>query len=304
MNLVHLKYAVEVAKTQSISKAAENLYMGQPNLSRAIKELEDSLGITIFSRTSKGISVTPDGEEFLQYARRILAQVNQVEELYRVGKTHKQKFSASVPRSCYISAAFAEFAKGLSRESPAEIFYKETNSSRTIHNVVKEEYNLGIVRFQTTFERYYQTLFEEKNLEHEELTEFSYVLLVSKDSPLAKKKNLQLRDLADFIEITHGDPYVPSLPMIDVKKAELSEFVDKQIFVFERGSQFELLEKLPFSFMWVSPVPNDILEKYNLVALSCSASEKVYKDVLIYRKGYRPTELDRRFIAAVSDVVG
>lgn len=304
MNLVHLKYAVEVAKTQSISKAAENLYMGQPNLSRAIKELEDSLGITIFSRTSKGISVTPDGEEFLQYARRILAQVNQVEELYRVGKTHKQKFSASVPRSCYISAAFAEFAKGLSRESPAEIFYKETNSSRTIHNVVKEEYNLGIVRFQTTFERYYQTLFEEKNLEHEELTEFSYVLLVSKDSPLAKKKNLQLRDLADFIEITHGDPYVPSLPMIDVKKAELSEFVDKQIFVFERGSQFELLEKLPFSFMWVSPVPNDILEKYNLVALSCSASEKVYKDVLIYRKGYRPTELDRRFIAAVLDVVG
>ena len=300
MNLVHLKYAVEVAKTQSISKAAENLYMGQPNLSRAIKELEDSLGITIFSRTSKGISVTPDGEEFLQYAKRILAQVDQVEELYRVGKTHKQKLSVCVPRSSYISAAFAEFAKGLSMDSPAEIFYKETNSSRTVNSIVKEEYNLGIVRFQKAFERYYQNLFEEKNLEHEELTEFSYVLLVSEQSPLAKKGNVQLRDLADYIEITHGDPYVPSLPMIDVKKAELSEFVDKRIFVFERGSQFELLEKLPFSFMWVSPVPNDILEKYHLVALSCSASEKVYKDVLIYRKGYRPTELDRRFIAVVS----
>ena len=302
MNLVHLKYAVEVAKTKSISKAAENLYMGQPNLSRAIKELEDSLGITIFSRTSKGISVTPDGEEFLQYAKRILAQVDQVEELYRVGKTHKQKLSVCVPRSSYISAAFAEFAKGLSMESPAEIFYKETNSSRTVNNIVKEEYNLGIVRFQTAFERYYQNLFEEKNLEHEILTEFSYVLLVSKHSPLAKKGNVQLRDLADYIEITHGDPYVPSLPMIDVKKAELSEFVDQRIFVFERGSQFELLEKLPFSFMWVSPVPNDILEKYQLVALSCSASAKVYKDVLIYRKGYRPTELDRRFIEAVSGV--
>lgn len=304
MNLVHLKYAVEVAKTKSISKAAENLYMGQPNLSRAIKELEDSLGITIFSRTSKGISVTPDGEEFLQYAKRILAQVDQVEELYRVGKTHKQKLSVCVPRSSYISAAFAEFAKGLSMESPAEIFYKETNSSRTVNNIVKEEYNLGIVRFQTAFERYYQNLFEEKNLEHEILTEFSYVLLVSKHSPLAKKGNVQLRDLADYIEITHGDPYVPSLPMIDVKKAELSEFVDKRIFVFERGSQFELLEKLPFSFMWVSPVPNDILEKYQLVALSCSASAKVYKDVLIYRKGYRTTELDRRFIEAVSGVDG
>jgi len=302
LNLVHLKYAVEVAKTQSISKAAENLYMGQPNLSRAIKELEDSLGVTLFSRTSKGISLTPDGEEFLQYAKRILRQVDEVEEIYRNGKIYKQKLSVCVPRSSYISAAFAEFAKSLSMESPAEIFYKETNSSRTVSNIVREEYNLGIVRFQTAFERYYENLFEEKNLEHEQLTEFSYVLLVSKDSPLAKKRNVQLKELADYIEITHGDPYVPSLPMIDVKKAELSEFVDKRIFVFERGSQFELLEKLPVAFMWVSPVPNEILEKYHLTALSCSASAKVYKDVLIYRKGYRPTELDRRFISAVSNI--
>ena len=297
---MHLKYAVEVAKTQSISKAAENLYMGQPNLSRAIKELEDSLGITIFSRTSKGISVTPDGEEFLQYAKRILTQVDQVEELYRNGKVYKQKLSVCVPRSSYISTALAEFAKGIELDSPAEIFYKETNSSRTINNVLKEEYNLGIVRFQTAFERYYQNMFEEKNLEHEMLTEFSYVLLVSEQSPLAKKGNVQLKDLADYIEITHGDPYVPSLPMIDVKKAELSEFVDKRIFVFERGSQFELLEKLPSSFMWVSPVPEETLKKYRLVELSCKASAKVYKDVLIYRKDYRPTELDRRFIEEVS----
>ena len=62
MNILHLKYAVEVAKTKSISKAAENLYMGQPNLSRAIKELEESLGIIIFERNTKGITVTPDGE--------------------------------------------------------------------------------------------------------------------------------------------------------------------------------------------------------------------------------------------------
>ena len=300
MNLVHLKYAVEVAKTKSISKAAENLYMGQPNLSRAVKELEDSLGITIFSRTTKGISVTPDGEEFLQYAKRILAQVDEVEEVYRNGKTRKQKLSVCVPRSSYISAALSEFAKGISLDAPAEIFYKETNSNRTISSILKEEYNLGIVRFQTAFERYYQNMFEEKNLEHEILTEFSYILLVSKDSPLAKRDDVDLKELAGYIEITHGDPYVPSLPMIDVKKAELSEFVDKRIFVFERGSQFELLEKLPFSFMWVSPVPAETLKKYNLVSLSCRANAKVYRDVLIYRKGYHLTELDRQFIASVT----
>ena len=297
---MHLKYAVEVAKTKSISKAAENLYMGQPNLSRAIKELEDSLGIVIFSRTTKGITLTPDGEQFLQYAKRILAQVDEVEEIYRNGKTHKQKLSVCVPRSSYISAALAEFAKEISLDCPVEIMYKETNSSRTINNVLKEEYNLGIVRYQTAFERYYQNMFGEKNLEHETLTEFSYVLLVSASSPLAGRSNVELKDLADYIEITHGDPYVPSMPLIDVKKAELSEFVDKRIFVFERGSQFELLEKLPSSFMWVSPVPEDTLKKYHLVSVSCQANEKVYKDVLIYKKGYRLSELERRFIDEVA----
>lgn len=92
MNILHFKYAVEIAKTKSISKAAENLYMGQPNLSRAIKELEENLGITIFNRTTKGISITPEGEQFLQYAKRIIAQVNEVEEIYKKGKTHKQSF--------------------------------------------------------------------------------------------------------------------------------------------------------------------------------------------------------------------
>lgn len=73
MNLLHLKYAVETAKAGSINKAAENLYIGQPNLSRAIKELEKSLGITIFVSSAKGMTVTPDGEEFLRYAQKILA---------------------------------------------------------------------------------------------------------------------------------------------------------------------------------------------------------------------------------------
>lgn len=74
MNLLYLKYAVEVARTTSITKAAEALYMGQPNLSRAIKDLEEELGIKIFKRTSKGIVPTEEGEEFLGYARSILSR--------------------------------------------------------------------------------------------------------------------------------------------------------------------------------------------------------------------------------------
>ena len=123
MNLLHLKYAVEIAKTKSISRAAENLYMGQPNLSRAIKELEESLNITIFQRNTKGITITPEGEEFLHYARRILNQVEEVEAIYNDSHKPKQRFSVCAPRASYISYAFAEFSKRINTDIPAEIFY-------------------------------------------------------------------------------------------------------------------------------------------------------------------------------------
>lgn len=301
MNILHLKYAVEIAKTKSISRAAENLFMGQPNLSRAIKELEENLNITIFKRNSKGITITPEGEEFLQYAKRIISQVEEVEEIYKNGRTPKQHFSASVPRASYISYAFAEFSKKINTEIPADIFYKETNSYRTINNVVRGEYNLGIVRYQTAFDKYFKSLFEEKHLNSETISVFKYILLISKNHPLSSKDDIQLKDLSDFIEITHADPYVPSLPLIDVKREELSKHVDKRIYIFERGSQFRLLETVPTTFMWVSPIPNDLYKKYNLIQKKCSDNEKTYKDVLIYRNGYTFSKLDSDFITALCE---
>lgn len=299
MNILHLKYAVEVAKTKSISKAAENLYMGQPNLSRAIKELEESLGITIFKRTTKGITTTPDGDEFLRRARRIVAQVEEVEEIYRTKRSHKQLFSVCVPRASYISAAMAEFSKHISLSEPAEIFYKETNSNETITNVVRSDYNLGIVRYQSGFEKYFVDMFEEKKLIYETVAEFSYLILIKKDDPLAKNETIKKDDLKDYIQITHGDPYVPSLPLIDVKKAELSENIDKRIYVFERAAQFELLATVPRTFMLVSPVPKSLMNKYGLTTCKCQDNNKIYKDMLIYRKDYKLSEIDKLFITDV-----
>ncbi|PWM43186.1 MAG: LysR family transcriptional regulator [Clostridiales bacterium] len=301
MNIVHLKYAVEIAKTKSISKAAENLYMGQPNLSRAIRELEDNLGITIFNRTSKGISITPDGEEFLQYARRIIAQVDEMEDLYQKGRSHKRRFSISVPRASYISAAFAAFTAQLGVKEPADIYYKETNSMRTINNVVREEFNLGIIRYQEGFEQYFKNQFEDKKLVSETIAEFAYCLLMHQDHPLAVREDIQPEELAPYFEICHADPYVPSLPLIDVKKAELSEFVDKRIYVYERASQFLLLEQMPNAFMWVSPVPDELLQKYHLIQKASAANQRIYKDVLVYRQGYKLTSLDYAFITALCE---
>ncbi len=296
MNLLYLKYAVEVASCGSINKAAEKLYLGQPNLSRAIKELEASLGVTIFERSSKGMEVTSDGEVFLRYAKGILKQVDELDEVFR-NNVHKKRFSISVPRASYISDAFVTFSKVLADVDDAEILYEETNASRAIQNILQEDYKLGIIRYASNYARYYKTMLDEKDFNYEMIMEFRYVLLMSENSSLAKKEKITRDALQNYIEIAHSDLYVPSLPFSEVKKEELPSDMHRRIFVFERASQFELLTGNPDTFMWVSPVPQKLLDRYGLVQRICEDNRKTYKDVMIYRKNYRLTELDKMFIS-------
>ena len=300
MNILHMKYAVEVARLGSLSKAAESLMVAQPNISRSIKELEADLGITIFNRSAKGMDLTPDGEEFMDYAKDILHRIERIEQSYRDGSHKKLKFSISVPRACYISAALAEFSKHIG-DSDVEIYYKETNSKKTVKNLLENEYKLGIIRYAESYDRHYKAMLEEKGLAYEMVAEFSYVLIMSRHHPLAAKENITYDDLSDYIEIAHADPYVPSLSMSKVFREELPDRIGRRIFVFERASQFDLLSENPHTFMWVSPASPEILERYGLVQRVCEGNKKVYKDVLIYHKGYKLTRLDKDFITALCE---
>ncbi len=170
----------------------------------------------------------------------------------------------------------------------------------TINSVVREDFNLGIVRYQASYEKYFSDLFKDKKLISETVAEFNYVMLISKDNPLTAKEDICLDDLADCIEVCHADHYVPSVPMIDVRKSELTEFVERRIYVYERGTQFAILGTVPDTFMWVSPVPQELLDDYGLAQIRVKGSEKLYKDVLIYRRDYRLSDVDREFVAAVN----
>lgn len=295
MNILHMKYAVEVARVGSLSKAAENLILAQPNLSRAIKSLEAEIGIRIFDRTTKGMTLTPDGEEFIGYAEEILNHINQVDMIYKTGGAKRQKFSISVPRACYISEAFAEFSKAIP-DRAVDIFYKETNSQRTISNILNSDYKLGIIRYAENHDKQFKDMLEEKGLQYEMIAEFSYLLIMSRESSLAAKEHITFDDLAGYIRIAHADPYVPSLSAAKVVREELPDNVKRCIYIFERASQFELLSKNNQTFMWVSPAPQDILDKYGLIQKKCDSNTKIYKDILIYKKGYKFTELDKKFV--------
>lgn len=296
MNLMQLRYAVEVDKTRSISKAAEALYMGQPNLSRAIRDLEQSLGVTLFRRTSKGISPTPEGEEFLREARNILAAADALEDRFRDNRADTLSFSISVPRASYLACAFTDLCAELPADRAVEVYYKETNSVRAVENLMEADYRLAILRYQTPFEPYFKAMLQDKGLDSRPLLDYSPMVLLSENSPLAQLECVLLSDLRGFIQLAHPDPYVPSVPQTDAKKAELSDFTQRRIFIFERGSQMELLSRMEDAFMWVSAVPETLLSRYGLVQRPCPDGKKRYRDLLVWRRGYRFSPLDKRFL--------
>jgi DNA-binding transcriptional LysR family regulator len=296
MNIQHLKYAVEVARTGSITQAADNLYMGQPNLSKAIKELEASLAITIFKRTAKGVIPTKKGREFLVYAQNILTQVEEVESLFKSEKAGRQRFNIVVPRASYITRAFIEFIRVLDPEREIDINFKETNSLQAIEDIMETEAKIGIIRYDSAFEKYFLDMLQEKELQSEVIWEFEPLVVMSDRHPLAKAREINYNDLLNYIEISHGDLTVPHLPFAASHKWRQAERVQKRIYVYERGSQFDLLCKVPLTYMWVSSIPVELLERHRLTQRRCEAARRRFKDLLIYPRGYRLNKLEKVFM--------
>ena len=295
MNIQQIKYAVEIARLGSINRAAEELYVGQPNLSRYIRELESELGIAIFKRTHKGIVPTPEGETFLRYGQQILSQIDDLEKLYKGDVRPRQKFSISVPRASYIADAFVQFSRSIDT-NPAEICYMETNTQQTLRNLLETDYHLGIIRYAAEDEDYFRNMLEDKGLVRELTTDFSYVLIMNRNSPIAEKEEILYSDLAPLIEITHGDPFVRSMAPGAMRRRDLTNESERCILLFERGGQFDILCENEQTYMWVSPIPEKLLERYNLIQKPCKDKQRLYRDVLIRRKNYQLSQQDKQFI--------
>ena len=190
MNFLHLKYLIEVEKYESISKAAQHLYINQPRLSKIIKEIEEEANIKIFERHNKGVVPTTKGREFLSQAKKIVQEVDYLKNMYQ-DDPHKLNLDICVPRSSYISEAFIEYLKmDNNMKKKLNLNYRETNSFDTIQNVYDGENNLGIVRFPLRDQDYYFNILNLKELTYEKLFTFDYQILISKDNPIILTKNM------------------------------------------------------------------------------------------------------------------
>lgn len=206
MTLQQLHYAIVISEMGSINKAAEVLYVSQPSLTSALQELEKSLGITIFNRSGRGVSVTNDGREFLQYAREVYGQYEQLMERYQGGEDIKIKFSVSTQHYSFAIKAFADLVKNFDT-SKYEFAIMETKTKEVISDVASVKSEIGIL-YLSDFNRSAITkLLRTNNLEFHDLIQVRAFAYLHKDHPLAKKKSLTFDELSSYpcLSFDQGD---------------------------------------------------------------------------------------------------
>ena len=197
LTLQQLKYALEVASKGSMNEAARSLFISQPRLSNAIKELEKEIKITIFIRTNRGVTVTNEGAEFLGYARQVLQQFNMLEEKYLSEKPVKQHFSISTQHYTFTANAFVELVKEFGA-SEYEFTLRETKTYEIIEDVKNLRSELGIIYLSNYNESVLLKLLKERDLTFSELFTEKPHVFISKRHPLADKESINLEELDDY----------------------------------------------------------------------------------------------------------
>lgn len=197
MTLQQLKYVIEVAHCGSINEAAKRLFITQPSLSNAIKELETELGISVFIRTNRGILLSPDGEEFLGYARQVTEQMDLLEERYLKNKTARRQFSVSTQHYAFAVSAFVALIRhqGL---STYDCMLSETRTYEIIEDVKNLRSELGILYVNPFNAKVLYKLLNDNDLEFHPLFEAKPHVFLSAHNPLAQKPVVTLTDLEDL----------------------------------------------------------------------------------------------------------
>lgn len=197
MTITQLKYFIETVNSGSISKAAKNLFISQPSLSSSLKELETEMGIEIFTRTPKGISLTQDGIEFLGYARQVMEQTSLLEQRYLNKKPSRRLCSISTQHYAFAVNAFVNMVKKCGADE-YEFTLRETRTHEIIDDVKNLRSELGILYMNPFNRKIIEKLIRENGLTFHALFTAKPHIFISKTNPLAAKEYVTPRDLEDY----------------------------------------------------------------------------------------------------------
>ena len=262
MTLKQLRYIVTVADTGNITEAAAKLFIAQPSLTSAIRELENEYGITIFDRSNKGVEITAEGEEFLGYARQILEQSDLIEERY-TGKTEgKMRFCVSSQHYSFAVEAFVELLKKYGGNK-YEFHMRETQTYDIIDDVAKLRSEIGVLYLNAFNETVIMKTLRDNGLVFEPLFRAKPHVFISNHSPLAKKKSLTLEDLKPYPRLAYEQGSHNSFYFSEEILSTVD--ADKELIVRDRATLFNLLIGLD-GYTICSGVINEKLNGPNIIA--------------------------------------
>ena len=290
MNTQHLQYVIEIERTRSISQAAENLFIGQPNLSRILHEMESALGYRIFERTSKGVRPTERGAAFMQHAKSILREMDSIEAL---GPRHPvaNRLRICIPRSAATLELAGRYISTLPADQPLDAVIRECHVRQALDMLVGGEVELGIIRFRQEFRDYYEEQTTSRGLTFRILDKYRYQLVMAKNHPLASKETINREDLNGFTEIAHSDVFRVS--------GEPEEKAKRKVYCVDRLAQMSLLSTIHGSYMWTSRMPQQTLDSWGLTQKRCRDNQTVYLNALVHSQQYSMSEIESGFVQFV-----
>ncbi|URZ87593.1 LysR family transcriptional regulator [Floricoccus penangensis] len=202
MRIQQLIYLEKIAEKGSINEAAKELFLTQPSLSNAIKELESEMEIQLLLRTKNGVSLTPEGREFLVYSRQILDQVNLLEEKYKNKSPRKQAFSVSAQHYAFVVHAFVELVKSINSDE-YQLTLRETETQNILDDLTNFKSEIGVLYLNSFNRQVLSKLFKEKGLIFTPLFDAKPHVFISRYNPLAKQKSIKLEDLEDYTYLSY-----------------------------------------------------------------------------------------------------
>lgn len=238
MTLTQLRYVAKIAECGSITEAARQLYISQPSLSTAVRELEGELGIVIFNRSARGISLTPDGSEFLSYARQILEQTELVEQRYAHARPSKRLFAISSQHYAFVVNAFVSLLESVEADE-YEMTLRESRTYEIIEDVAGYRSELGVLYLSSFNEKVLRKLMRENHLTYTPLFDAQPHVFLSQHHPLAHAKRVTLDELDAYPYLCYEQGTHNSLYFSE----ELLPFEShrKSIVVTDRATLFNLL---------------------------------------------------------------
>ena len=299
MTLQQLKYVIEVADKGSITEAAQSLFISQPSLSAAIRDLETETATKIFLRNSRGILITPEGAEFLGYARQVVQQAALIEDKYIARQAVRQRFSVSSQHYSFTSSGFVELVRAQGGEA-YEFILREGKTYDTINDVKTLRSEMGVIYMCSFNEAVISKMLREANLVFSELFSARPHIFIGRNNPLAGKKSVTLADLEPLPCLTYEQGDQNAFYFSEEILSTLNH--DKSIKVTDKGTIINLMIGTD-GYTISSGICPSYLSGEDIISIPLEVDEIIRIGVITHRD-YKPTRLGEMYLDILHRVVG